>query len=124
MKSFEKIKFTTMRQQFSIIFVLFVSLTFGQNISIGLLRNNVLYIGIDNEFDFAIENHICKDYKIQSDNGIVKHIVENIYSLNPTHLGSASIYFINMNGDTIFRKEFRVKHIPEPEIMICKTREP
>jgi len=113
-----------MKRLLIILFVLSTRLIYGQKISIGLLQNNVIYLGIETEFDFAVENHNCTEYILQSDNGSIKNIKENIFSIYPKHLGVATIYFINMKGDTIFRKEFRVKKIPDPEILIGKFKEP
>lgn len=92
------------------------TLTFGQTVSVANVRNNILYVGIDNQLDAVVENIKCGTFFLTTDNGKISG--ENCnFTILPDRVGRATIFLKKVNKKdtiTIATREFRVKAIPNP----------
>jgi GldM C-terminal domain len=103
------------------LFNLFLSIyqvTFSQNITaISPDKLNVLYIGIENPFTIAMEKVPADKLNVTiSEGGIIKKTGSGTYVVTVTRSGKVTI-FVEGNGSTA-QKEFRVKPIPDPRLLL------
>lgn len=104
-----------------IITILLASIiSIGQTTSICNTRENTLYFGIDNPILAVVEGMKCDSIIVTTDNGVINGDT-CYYSIQPSHIGKATIYTKMLEGnDTIIlgQKIFRVKKIPAPTARI------
>ena len=109
-----------MKKILFITFLIFnIGFSFGQVMSVSSIRENNIYMGIDNAITIVIENMKCTDFSVYTNNGEILKMDNNdcSYIIRPARLGRADIHAIKTNGkDTIKigTCEFRVKNLPKP----------
>jgi hypothetical protein len=105
-----------MRNATLLLIVLFSFAAFHVNsqeiVSVGLLKMNVLYRGVDNPATVTVSGVAQSDIKVKFSNGTFK-IVGNNYLLNPTKLGDA-VLSVFVKDREVGKAEFRVKDLPDP----------
>jgi hypothetical protein len=93
----------------------------GQTVAVSNIKENRLYLGIDNPLEVVVENLKCNSILIKTDNGKIEG--ESCkYRIAPAKIGRANISVYKLKGkDTtlIVTKEFRVKNIPKPTAKIA-----
>ena len=92
----------------------FHSVVVSQNFSLSAVKNNVLYIGVDNPLSFAIENYPANQIIVKVDKGVVEGYGRN-YSYRGTEPGTVVFtIYKKSNLEEIGRINFRAKYIPDP----------
>ncbi len=88
------------------------------------IRENIIYLGIDNAIDVVVENNPCSYIFLKTDNGQIKG--ENCqYYIHPDRLGTARIDVLlisNKDTNVIDRKYLRVRNIPDPIVKIADKK--
>jgi hypothetical protein len=85
-----------------------------QNFSLSAVKNNVLYIGVDNPLSVSVENYPANQIIVKADKGIVEGYGRNcIYRGTEPGTVVFTIYK-KSNLEEIGRINFRAKFIPDP----------
>jgi hypothetical protein len=95
--------------------------SYSQKCVVANIKENVVYIGIPNPLDIAVEGYKCKDITVTTDNGRLETTDNDCsYSLYPTDAGTTYIILIERKSEKQLGKlPFRVKHIPEPVAIVA-----
>ncbi|NOT94372.1 GldM family protein [Ferruginibacter sp.] len=95
----------------------------GQNISISGDRNNVLYIGVGNPLTISVENVNPDDVIVKVDKGQLYGGYGRSYVYQGFEPGNVIFTISTKSGSKeIGRQNFRVKNIPEPVILLSKSK--
>lgn len=84
-------------------------------------KQNVIYLGVPNPIDVAVEGYKCKDLTVTTDNGKLEGTDDKCsYDHYPEKAGRANIIVTEKkSGNKLGIVEFRVKYIPEPVAMVA-----
>lgn len=95
--------------------------SYSQKCVVANAKENVVYIGIPNPLDIAVEGYKCKDITVTTDNGRVETTDNDCsYSLYATNPGVTYIILIERKSKKQLGKlPFRVKHIPDPVAIVA-----
>lgn len=114
---------------FIIVVIAFTSIaSYSQNVAIELEGMNILYIGVDNPINIAVENHSCEDIVVKTNAGKLTKTSDEcryIYRTDSCDLRTETISVgVKSNGNIkwIDSTLYRVKNIPNPEIRIATNR--
>ena len=87
-------------------------------------KQNVVYLGVPNPIDVAVEGRFCKDLIVTTDNGNLEADDSPCsYLLRPDSIGRATITILSRSAGNkpIGSMVFRVKRIPDPVASIGFT---
>jgi hypothetical protein len=93
-----------------------------QKMLIAGVKNNVLYIGVDNPLTLAAGNYKSSQIEVKVDKGTIKHEFGDSYAFTSTEPGDVMISFIRkadlqfLGGET-----FRVKYLPNPTVALASS---
>lgn len=106
-------------------FIFFPTIGYCQHCIISNTKENVVYIGIPNPIDVAVEDRRCKDFSVVTDNGKIEAAETACsYTYNPSTVGKAEITVRDKQQGKVIRKcVFRVKNIPPPVAMLAGKSE-
>lgn len=93
----------------------------GQQCIISAKKENIVYIGLPNPIDIAVEGRLCKDFTVVADNGIFeKGETSCSYFLSPAKAGKVEISVKEKKqGKVIGKAVFRVREIPPPTVKLA-----
>lgn len=101
-----------------IIFVLFLLAHFvtskvqAQVVSVTNLRQNVVYLGMDNPLRIVMEGVHCTSLRVSTDNGSIQKTGSCEYSFKPSKTGMAQI--VVSGGKKTYNYLLRVESLPAP----------
>lgn len=109
-----------MRWILIIVFVACSYAGFSQGYVISNPKENVIYIGIPNPLNVAVEGRYCKDIVLSTDNGKIEAAEEKCsYTIYPENAGKTEIVIKDKRKHTIIGSvDFRTKYIPDPVAMV------
>ena len=98
------------------IFICHAATAFSQQCVISSRKENVVYIGVPNPIDIAVEGRYCKDFSVSTDNGTLEHGSATCnYELSPAKAGMTEISVKDKkSGKVISKAMFRTKPLPPP----------
>lgn len=83
-----------------------------QVVSVSNLRQNVVYIGLDNPLRIVMEGVGCTSLRVSTDNGRIKKSGNCEYTFTPSQLGMAQI--VVNGGKKTYNYLLRVEPLPQP----------
>lgn len=81
-------------------------------VCINVIKNNILYLGVQNPFELEITNNVFKNVEVTSDNGVIKSFGSRYYCITPEVPGKSTITVL-VDGKKI-PFQYRIKLIPNP----------
>jgi len=105
---------------FPILFLFFTAHAFSQEIAVSNLKQNTLWVGLENPLKIVVENIDCDSLVITSSTGVITG--QNCeYNIGIKQEGKVYISVFQKNGgDTLLlgKVEFEAQQIPEPEATV------
>src|SRR5690606_6646864 len=106
---------------FNALFLLSFSIAYCQKCVVANVRENIVYLGVSNPLDIAVNGYLCKNFEVSTDNGKVEKGNEICsYSYLPKTTGIANIIIKDKKSKKLLgRMPFRVEDIPPPTAMVA-----
>jgi len=101
-------------------FLLITIAAYSQKCVVANVEENVLYIGVENPLDVAVDGYSCKAFTVTIDNGKIEATDGACsYMAHPEKPGKAEISIISKRTNSLIGKvEFRVKKLPDPHVTV------
>lgn len=115
-------KYTTppMKYILLLLFYLLPALAYPQRFAISNARQNILYVGIPNPLEVAVEGYKCKSLTVTTDRGTIEAFQDECgYMVNVDTPVKTNITITDKRSKRkIGVMEFRVKHLPDPIALV------
>lgn len=105
-----------------ILFILSAQLvtifSFSQEVVVGNIEMNILFVGYQNKLIISVPNTELSDIKVEGENCKISEIDKTgAFTVVPSGGGSLTLNF-SVKGETIGSKKYRVKGFPKPDLYL------
>jgi imidazole glycerol phosphate synthase subunit HisF len=92
-----------------------IAIAFGQQCVISARKENIVYIGVPNPIDIAVEGRFCRDFTVSTKNGTVeKQKVACNYAWSPAISGTTEICVKEQIRQGYWQGDFQGQRIASP----------